>query len=263
MRKHRIGVVGAGVMGEALIRSLQDSGMPSTSITIVEKKLERREYIRSKYSVAGYPISECDVVFIVVKPQDFESTLSELATSIGKEALIISFIAGKTCEKLESKLAQGQRVVRAMPNTPVAFGKGFTALSKGANASDADIKLVRELLSRSGLVVEVEEKHLGAITALSGSGPAYFFFLVEAMSKAGQSLGLDEKDSLLAAQQVLIGAAEMLEKSGKDSRTLREEVTSPNGTTAAALASFESSGWEEIVYEAMKAAKDRSEELSN
>lgn len=250
-------------MGEALIRSLQLSGIPSTSITIVEKKSERKEYIHSVYSVAEYPISDCDTVFIVVKPQDFESTLNGLATSIDKKSLVISFIAGKTCEKLESKLAKGQRVVRAMPNTPMAFGKGFTALSRGARASDADIKLARELLSHSGLVVEVDERHLGSITALSGSGPAYFFSLVEAISKAGHSLGLDAKDSLLAAQQVLIGAAEMLEKSGKDSKTLREEVTSPNGTTAAALSSFESSGLDEIVYKAMKAAKDRSEELSN
>jgi pyrroline-5-carboxylate reductase len=149
-----------------------------------------------------------------------------------------------------------------MPNTPITVGKGFAAASGGKYANELDIQWLQTVLSPSCRLITIAEDEQDAITALSGSGPAYFFAMVEAMAEAGRKLGLNKEDSLSAAKEVLIGAAAMIEKSGKDPKTLRENVTSPNGTTFAALKTFQEADFQEIVFKAMKAARDRSIELS-
>jgi pyrroline-5-carboxylate reductase len=187
----------------------------------------------------------------------------EIKLGIEQESLLVSIIAGVKCSKIEELAGPKARVVRVMPNTPILLEEGMSAIAAGKNATKSDIEWVETLFATSGQALIVDEKLMDAVTATSGSGPAYFFRFIEAMINAATRLGLSEQDSKLLVNQTLIGAAKMIEESGKDAETLRKEVTSPSGTTAAALASFESSGWEEIVYKAMKAAKDRSEELSN
>ena len=155
------------------------------------------------------------------------------------------------------------RVVRVMPNTPLLISNGMSAVAGGSRATDEDLKWVEKLLTGSGKVLVLEEDLMDVVTATSGSGPAYFFGFVEAMINAAVKLGLSSDDAKLLVVQTLVGSAAMLNESGKDAKTLRENVTSPKGTTAAALAVFESEKWGEIVYEAMKAARDRSIELSS
>ncbi|MFM8965577.1 MAG: pyrroline-5-carboxylate reductase family protein, partial [Actinomycetota bacterium] len=148
-------------------------------------------------------------------------------------------------------------------NTPLLMSEGMSAISGGESATGEDVAWVESLLSKSGATLVVDEELMDAVTATSGSGPAYFFGFVEAMIEGAKKLGLKEDDAKLLVSQTLLGTAKMVSESGKDAKTLRENVTSPNGTTAAALAVFDSSKWHEIVFEAMKAARNRSQELSN
>ena len=261
MAYSRIGVIGAGIMGEAVITSLLRAGIASQAITIVEKREERRIEIVDRLRVNSGSISECDVVFLLVKPQDLHSTLLQIKNDLRMDALVVSFIAGKKLSAMEEVIGSQHRTIRVMPNTPMTAGKGFAVLSPGDYASDEDIAWLTRVLSVSSVVIKVPESMQDAATALSGSGPAYFFAMVEAMAEAGKRLGLHEEDAMKAAKQVLIGAAAMVENSGLEPKVLRENVTSPNGTTFAALKTFEEKNFSEVVYEAMKAAHDRSIEL--
>jgi pyrroline-5-carboxylate reductase len=189
--------------------------------------------------------------------------LKEVNSELSDGTLLVSILAGVKCSMIEKIVGSRVRVVRVMPNTPILLEEGMSVIAAGKNATKSDIEWVETLFAKSGKTLIVDEKLMDAVTATSGSGPAYFFRFIEAMIKAATRLGLSEPDSNLLVNQTLIGAAKMISDSGKDAETLKKEVTSPNGTTASALASFESSGWDEIVYKAMKAAKDRSEELSD
>jgi pyrroline-5-carboxylate reductase len=259
----KVAIVGAGVMGEGMINSLLAAGIEPSSIVIRDKRAERIDDLCGKFSVNSGQLRAVDAVILAVKPQDFELCIAELMSEFEDSFLLVSVLAGVKSSQIEDKVGNKARVIRIMSNTPILLGEGMSVITKGVKATDSDLSWVVNFLSKSGKTLVVKEESMDAVTATSGSGPAYFFGFVEAMIKAAQRLGLSEQDSKLLVNQTLIGAAKMIEESGKDAGTLRKEVTSPNGTTAAALASFESSGWEEIVYEAMKAAKDRSEELSN
>jgi pyrroline-5-carboxylate reductase len=259
----RVAVVGVGVMGEAMIHSLNRIGIGNGNITIKEKRTEREFELINQLGVKKGSISDSQVVLLAVKPQDFEKTLKEINLEISEGTLLVSILAGIRCSKIEGIVGPKARVVRLMPNTPLLMGTGMSVIASGKSATHSDIQWVESLLSSSGKTLVVDESLMDAVTATSGSGPAYFFGYVESMIKAANKLGLSELDAKLLVHQTLIGAAKMIEGSGKDAGTLRKEVTSPNGTTAAAVSSFESSGLDEIVYKAMKAAKDRSEELSN
>ena len=261
-----IGFIGVGVMGSSLIKSLLVSSINSEQICISDKSSEKATEISSAYQVEVKSITEigqdCDVIFLAVKPQDLDTVLSELSQSLKKETLLISIAAGKTTKFIESKLANTNPVVRVMPNTPAQIGKGVSAISPGASATNDHLSLAKDLLSASGLVVEVAEENQDAVTALSGSGPAYFFNFIEAMIKAGVNLGLTEEIATQLAIGTITGSAAMLQESGIDAATLRKNVTSPNGTTAAALKVFSDSNLEKIVADAMAAAKKRAQELA-
>ena len=253
-------------MGSSLIKSLLVSSINSEQICISDKSSEKAAEISSTYQVKVKSITEigkdCDVIFLAVKPQDLDTVLSELSQSLKKETLLISIAAGKTTKFIESKLAYANPVVRVMPNTPAQIGKGVSAISPGASATNDHLSLTKDLLSASGLVVEVAEENQDAVTALSGSGPAYFFNFIEAMIKAGVNLGLTEEIATQLAIGTITGSAAMLQESGIDAATLRKNVTSPNGTTAAALKVFSDSNLEKIVADAMAAAKKRAQELA-
>lgn len=248
-------------MGEALLASLIRSGFSADSIAVLEKREDRLLQVRSKYQIGNSKIEDSDVVLLATKPQDLGETLSSL--KLGKNTLLISLLAGVKSAKIESLTSDSVRVVRVMPNTPLLISKGMSVIAKGSRANKSDIDWVCDFFAKSGKVLVMKEQEMDAVTATSGSGPAYLFAFVEAMTKAAIRLGLDQDSANTLVSQTLFGAAGMLEGSGKDAKTLRENVTSPKGTTAAALKVFEDSKLDEIVYEAMKAARDRSIELSN
>lgn len=258
-----IGVIGAGVMGEALISALIKSGFDGSAIAIYEKRSDRASELSSRYGVTSADLTTVahrDMVLLVVKPQDLSELLEK--TEFGSNSVLVSFVAGKTTTFITS-LTQQNRVIRVMPNTPTLVGEGMAAFSATDAVGQGDKDFVREFLSAAGKVIEVPEHLQDAVTATSGSGPAYFFAFVEAMIAGAISLGLSESDATTLTVQTLIGSAQLLADSGKSARELRENVTSPNGTTAAALASFDSSGLATIVHKAMAAAHQRSLELGS
>jgi pyrroline-5-carboxylate reductase len=260
----KVGIVGTGIIGEALIEVLLRSGLSKESLFIAEKRQERRDEISSKYGVSEIKdYGSLDAILLAVKPQDFMTTLETISDSLSGSPLILSFAAGIKIKSIEEKLGKGSRVIRVMPNTPMVMGRGMTAMSLGSAATSDDQNWVKGILSNAGEVIVIDESLQDAVTATSGSGPAYFFAFTEAVVGAARRLGISPEDATTLASQTLIGAALMVEKSGKDLKTLRENVTSPNGTTAAALKSFTDSDLEEMVYQAMKAAHDRSIEFSS
>jgi len=245
----KVAIIGAGVMGEALIAALVLAGVAPAMIAIVEKRRERVAELTARYGVNSQPLDEAvstnDVILLVVKPQDLQALLQEIAPTINKSALLLSFAAGKRIDFIAGHLGTGNPIVRIMPNTPALIGLGAAGYSCGAGVSAEERNFVSSLLSAAGKAIEIDESLQSAVTATSGSGPAYFFAFVEAMI-----------DGAVA------GSAALLERSGDSPTTLREKVTSPNGTTAAALASFSESHLAEIVSRAMKAAHDRADELA-
>jgi pyrroline-5-carboxylate reductase len=259
----KVAIVGAGVMGEAMIRALNRLGINGSEIIIREKRAERERELVEKYGVKNGSLDAAQVILLAVKPQDLEKTLSEIRAELRDGALLVSLLAGIKSSRIQGLVSESARVVRVMPNTPLLLGAGMSVISAGETASSSDVEWVKKLLSSSGQTLVVDESLMDAVTATSGSGPAYFFGFVEAMIDGAKNLGLSEADARVLVNQTLLGAARMISESGKDAKTLRENVTSPNGTTAAALSVFDSNKWHEIVYEAMKAAKNRSQELSN
>lgn len=261
-----IGVIGAGVMGEALIAALISSGIAASSITITEKRDERAAELIDKYQVKSAGLKEnvelADALLLVVKPQDMQSTLMEIRNWITDATLVISFAAGKRIDFVAGALGSQFSIIRVMPNTPTLVGEGMAAISVGAGVSLTQLNFVRDFLRATGRVVEVDESLQDAVTAVSGSGPAYFFAFIEAMICAGVELGLTADVATELSVQTMVGAAKLLATSGESAESLREKVTSPNGTTAAALASFSKSDLAGIVTKAMTAARDRSRELA-
>jgi pyrroline-5-carboxylate reductase len=264
--KPKVGLIGAGVMGEALISALVAYGLQPHSITISEKRLDRTDELRGKYSINSSElaanVSTAEVLLLVVKPQDLSSVLTEIKEHLAPETLVVTFAAGKTTSFINEGVGKPNPVIRVMPNSPILLGKGMSAISSSHNVTSGQRDFVKGFLSAAGKTIEVEESLQDAVTATSGSGPAYFFAFVEAMVAGAVDLGLNQKDATTLTVQTIIGAAKMLEESGESASTLRENVTSLKGTTAAALASFTTDGLEQLVSNAMKAARDRAQELA-
>ncbi len=265
-QQSKVAVIGAGVMGEALIVALISSGVNSNRITISEKREERAQELVAKYSINSSElasnVANADALLLVVKPQDMGSVLEEIKGSINPEAVVITFAAGKTISFISNGLGTSNPVVRVMPNTPTLVGAGMAAASMGVGVTAAQRDFVLGFLGATGKVIEVSEDLQDAVTATSGSGPAYFFAFVEAMVAGAKDLGLSQEDATTLTVQTIVGAAKLLDESGMSATTLRENVTSPNGTTAAALASFATADMNAMVAKAMKAARDRSQDLA-
>jgi pyrroline-5-carboxylate reductase len=264
--KYQVGLIGVGVMGEALISGLISARFPKAQIVFTEKREERAREISSKYGARAVDLTELasssDVILLVVKPQDLAELLAALADKLKKSSVLVSFAAGKTTEFISEKVGPNISVIRVMPNTPTLIGLGMAAISLGKSVNAEQAEFVSDFLMTCGKVISVEESLQDAVTALSGSGPAYFFAFVEEMIKSGISLGLSSEQATTLAIQTMVGSAAMLEQSGKSAATLRENVTSPNGTTAAALKVFNDAKLGEIVGSAMTAARNRSQELA-
>lgn len=262
----KISVIGTGIMGETIIKSLLDSGIKTNQLNFYEKRAERAAAIKSIYRIEEQKLiniaRESQVIFIAVKPQDLEGLLKEISADLTGKTLLISVAAGKTTKFIESNTVSANPVIRVMPNTPAIFGAGAGALCLGKNADQNHLMITQSLLSKTGLLIEVDESQMDAVTALSGSGPAYFFLLTESMIKSAIKLGLSEEAAKNLTNQTIFGAAKMLQESGLDAQSLRNNVTSPNGTTAAAIKVFQDAGVERLVEEAMRAAKSRAAELA-
>jgi pyrroline-5-carboxylate reductase len=260
-----VAVLGAGKIGEALLSGLLHGGRSADELLFTERYPARAAELTELYGVQGVTVAEAakraDVLVVAVKPQDIEPVLDELAPLLGPDSLVVSLCAGLPTALYERRLAAGVPVVRVMPNTPMLVGEAMSAVSAGSHATAEHLAVVREMLAYVGKVVEVPESQQDAVTALSGSGPAYFFYLVEAMIDAGILLGLPRA---LAGQLIIqsaVGAAKMLAESGEHPVLLREAVTSPAGTTINAIRELENHGVRAAMLAAIEAARDRSQEL--
>jgi pyrroline-5-carboxylate reductase len=264
--KPKVGLIGAGVMGEALISALVTHGLNPDLITISEKRLDRVNELTGRYSIKSSEladnVSSAQVLLLVVKPQDLAAVLEEVKNHLNSDTLVITFAAGKSIAFICNGIGKSNPIVRVMPNSPILLGAGMSAISCSDSVTAGQRDFVMGFLGAAGKTIEVDESLQDAVTATSGSGPAYFFAFVEAMILGAMELGLSENDARTLTIQTIIGAAKMLEQSGQTPAVLRENVTSPNGTTAAALSSFTNGGLEQLVKKAMKAAHDRSQELA-
>jgi pyrroline-5-carboxylate reductase len=260
-----VGIIGVGNMGEALLAGLLAAGTPKSDVIFAQRSEERAKVISERYAIAHKSLAEVtqsDVVLLCVKPKDVAALCEEIKESLKPGNVIVSVAAGKTIAGIAEILGSEVAVIRVMPNTPTFIGKGAAGISLGKNVTKEQSAFVHNFLKASGLVVEVPEDLQAAVTATSGSGPAYFFAFVEAMVAGGMKLGLTEEIATQLTVQTIIGASGMLAESGKSAKELRENVTSPNGTTFAALTTFEEKGLTAMVEAAMAASAKRSQELA-
>jgi pyrroline-5-carboxylate reductase len=265
MQSAQVGIIGVGNMGEALLTALLKAGANVAKINFAVRRATRSVEISTKYGITAATIeemaSQSDVLLIIVKPQDLETIMAKVQPTLKSGALVISFLAGKKIATLELGLGNSA-VVRVMPNTPTLLGVGMSIISYGAQVRADQKRYVEEFLQAAGKSIEVDESLQDAAAATSGSGPAYFFAFVEAMVSGAIAMGIDETTAAELVAQTIVGAAKMLDETGKSARTLRENVTSPKGMTFEALKVFSEAGLNEIVSRAMKAAADRSREMA-
>jgi pyrroline-5-carboxylate reductase len=261
-----VALLGAGVMGEALLAGiLQDR--PASDVLVGEKRPDRAAELTQKYGVEVVgnveAVRRAGTVLLVVKPYDVGPLLDEVADAARPGQLFVSLAAGITTAFVEARLPDGVAVVRAMPNTPALVGQGMAAMSPGSHAGDEQLDEAEALLRSTGRVTRVPEKQQDAVTAISGSGPAYVFYVVEAMIEAGVHLGLTRVTATELVVQTLAGSAELLRETGEHPTVLRERVTSPGGTTAAALRQLDDGKVRAAFLAATEAARDRSRALSS
>jgi pyrroline-5-carboxylate reductase len=261
-----VAVLGAGKMGEALLSGLLRSGRPPSDLLFTERHEDRAKELAARLGIecvtAVEAAQRADTLLVAVKPQEIGALLDELAGSVTPANLVISIAAGIPTTTFETRLAEGTPIVRVMSNTPVFVDEAMSAVSAGAHASEEHLARAEDLLRPVGKVIRVPESQLDAVTALSGSGPAYFFFIVEAMIDAGLLLGLPRAIAAELVVQTAIGSAVMLRDSGQHPALLREAVTSPGGTTIAAIRELENHGVRAALLSALEAARDRSRELA-
>jgi pyrroline-5-carboxylate reductase len=260
-----LAILGGGKIGEALLSGLLRGERTPADIVVAEKHPERAAYLADTYGVRVLAIAEAaasaTTLILAVKPQDIEPLLATLRPIVTAEHLVVSVAAGITTTRLARGLADGVPIVRCMPNTPALVDQAMTAVSGGAHAQEHHLATAEALLASVGKVVRVPESQLDAVTALSGSGPAYFFYLVEAMIDAGILLGLPRALAADLIVQTAVGSAVMLRDSGEHPVQLREAVTSPGGTTIAAIRELEIHGVRAALLAAVEAAARRSAEL--
>ena len=262
-----VAVLGAGVMGETLLSGLLRSGRRAEDLLVAERRADRAAELAERYGVEVRgnieAAAKADTLVLVVKPQDMSALLDEIAAHVRPGALVVSLAAGITTAFIEQRLAEGTPVVRVMPNTPALVDEGTAAISPGAHCDEAHLAEAETLLRSVGRVLRVPEKQQDAVTAVSGSGPAYIFFVVEAMIEAGVHLGLPRTTANELVVQTVVGAAKMLRETGEHPTVLRENVTSPAGTTAAAVRELEDHKVRAAFLIALEAARDRSRALAS
>jgi pyrroline-5-carboxylate reductase len=259
-------ILGAGVMGETLLSGLVRAGRRVDHLLVGEKRAERARELEERYGVAVVSNVEAarkaDTLALVVKPQDMGGLLDEIAPELRPGQLVVSLAAGITTAFIESRVPDGVAVVRVMPNTPALVDEGMAAVSPGSHCDDQHLAEAERLMASVGKVLRIPERQQDAVTAISGSGPAYIYFVVESMIEAGVHLGLPRTTATDLVVQTLVGSAKMLSETGTHPVVLREQVTSPAGTTAAALRELEIHKVRAAFLAAMEAARDRSRALA-
>jgi pyrroline-5-carboxylate reductase len=259
-------ILGAGVMGETVVSGLVRAGRKPSDLLMSERRPARADELRERYGVEVVSnidaATKADTLMLVVKPQDMPDLLDEIAPVVKPGQLIISLAAGITTASIEARLPEGVPVVRVMPNTPALVDEGMAAISRGSNCDEAHLQEAEELLKATGKVMRVPEKQQDAVTAISGSGPAYLFFVVEAMIEAGVHLGLPRSTATELVIQTMVGSAKLLRETGEHPTVLRERVTSPGGTTAAAVRKLEDHKVRAAFMTALESARDRSRSLA-
>jgi pyrroline-5-carboxylate reductase len=262
-----IAFIGAGNMAEALIKGVLGAGLVApTAIIGSEPRKQRCEELAARYGIRTTQsnleaVQATELVFLAVKPQIIDKVCIEIAPRLRQDALVISVAAGTPLLAIEALLPRGTRVVRTMPNTPALVGAGATAIAPGAYAGEADLALVQKLFDAVGLTIVVDEGQLDAVTGLSGSGPAYVFLIIEALSDAGVKMGLSRYNAQALAAQTVLGSAKLLIDTGEHPGRLKDMVTSPGGTAIAGLHTLEAGGLRTTLINAVQSATERSRAL--
>jgi pyrroline-5-carboxylate reductase len=267
LRKKKIAILGAGNMGEALAKGLLRAGkIPPASLVCTDARAERREEIGKRYGVQVLgdnraAAAQADIIVLAVKPQVIDVLLDEIAPAVDARKLVVSIAAGVPIAAIARKLGAGVRIVRTMPNTPALVGAGATALARGPHATEGDLEQALALFEAVGVAVVVEEHHLDAVTGLSGSGPAFVFMAIEALADGGVKVGLARPVAMALAAQAVMGSAKLVLESGEHPGRLKDQVTSPGGTSIAGVHALEQHGFRAALIAAVEAATNRSREL--
>jgi pyrroline-5-carboxylate reductase len=261
-----IGFIGAGNMAEAMLRGLlRGQDFAAGQVSASGPREERVRELREKYSINAttdnHVPASAEIVVLSVKPQIMSRVLDEVAGTISPDALVISIAAGVPVSTIQSRLATGTRVIRAMPNTPALVDAAATAIAGGEHVSEADLADAKRIFDAIGVTVILEESQLDAVTGLSGSGPAYVFLILEALSDAGVKVGLSRRTAQLLAAQTLLGSAKLLLETNEHPGRLKDMVTSPGGTAITGLHTLENGGVRTTLMNAVEAATRRSREL--
>ena len=270
MPHYELGIIGAGNMAEAIARGVLRAGLfRPDQLVAADVVPARRELFSRELGVRAVEANDevarqSRVLLLSVKPQQMAQALGGIGAVLDPSALVVSIAAGVRSASIEHHLGQGKkwRVVRTMPNTPMLVGEGMSAIARGAHATAADLAAARRIFESAGAVVEVDEAKMDAVTALSGSGPAYVFYLAEHMIAAGMAMGFAHEQARQLAIKTIVGAAKMLDTSADPPEELRRKVTSPGGTTQAALSHLASAHFGPALVEAIRAAERRGKELS-
>ena len=268
MIDQRITFLGAGNMANALIRGLIRSGEKASNITATVKREERKAELEKTHGISvGFDnvaaARDADVVVLAVKPQAMDKVLTQIAPVIDAKKLVISVAAGVPIAAIERRFPKGSRIVRSMPNTPALVGLGATAVSGGEHATPNDLELAKKLFDAVGTTWVLDESQLDAVTGLSGSGPAYIFLIIEALSDAGVKVGLSRHVALKLAAQTVYGSAKLLLETGEHPGTLKDQVTSPGGTAIAGLHTLEAGGLRTTLMNAVESATLRAKQLGD
>jgi pyrroline-5-carboxylate reductase len=269
----KIAILGSGSMGTAILRGLLKAGFDATNVAVSTKSVASATKLSGELGVTAFSAEEnidanslavvgADVVLVAVKPMYVASVLAEVAPSMQANALVISVAAGITNATMEAAVPGSVAVIRSMPNTPAIVGRALTGLACGSRATDAQLTLATSLFETVGQVVVLPEEQIDALGTISGSGPAYVFYLIEQFTETAKNMGFDDATAAMLVTQTFLGSTELLVASGKTPQELRKQVTSPNGTTMQAIAKLEAGNLVTLFTEATNAALARSKEIA-
>ena len=273
MKFDRIAILGAGSMGQAILAGLLRSGIDASQITASTKSAATAERLTDEYGIEafahetnsdanGRAVDLADIVIVAVKPAYVVEVLSDVAGNLRSDALIISVAAGITTQAMQAAVADTVAVIRSMPNTPAIVGRAVTGLARGSRATENQLALAQQLFETIGTVLVVDETKIDELSTVSGSGPAYVFYLIEQFTKAAIDMGFSPSDARMMVEETFAGASQLLAASGKQPEDLRRQVTSPNGTTMQAVAVFEQADLHQLFGKATAAALARAKEIA-
>jgi pyrroline-5-carboxylate reductase len=272
MGNTQIAILGTGSMGKAILSGLLAAGTSAANVRVTTKSKASAEAIAASYGIQANSLEsdpaansssakDADLVILAVKPNMVLETLRDVASGIKPSCLVVSVAAGVTTAAMEDQLPGDAAVVRAMPNTPSVLGLGVTGISKGSNVSDEQLAVAVKLFSSVGKVLVVDESKIDALSTISGSGPAYVFYFAEKLITAAKALGFSDQEASLMVKETFLGSANLLATSSNSPEELRQQVTSPNGTTMQATGRFDAADLEKVFIEATEAALARAKEL--